>query len=121
MKSHTCSKDNVHYAYYTAGPLVVCCDTATPNFNLANCEVASEKSGGKVMEEKAERPWATLYIFQRKGKIVAVAIGQAPPVELHCDWDSLTRIPIMKNGARPTWEAYTWRPNSRPAKVGRRG
>jgi hypothetical protein len=34
-----------------------------------------------VAEEKMERPWATLYIFQRKGKIVAVAIGQVPPTE----------------------------------------
>jgi hypothetical protein len=51
-------------------------------------------------------PVATLYIYTRNKRIVAIAVGQAPPgVLVH--YDSLMRIPIMTNGDRPPWRAFT--------------
>jgi hypothetical protein len=51
-------------------------------------------------------PIATLYIYKRNKRIVAIAVGQAPPgVLVH--YDSLTRIPIMTNGDKPPWRTFT--------------
>lgn len=51
-------------------------------------------------------PVATLYIYTRNKRIVAIAVGQAPPgILVH--YDSLMRIPIMSNGDKPPWRAFT--------------
>jgi hypothetical protein len=52
-------------------------------------------------------PQATLYIFRRNGKAVAIAVGQYPP-DPGLTYDSLLRIPIVANGDRPSWRAFTW-------------
>lgn len=61
------------------------------------------------MSEIAE-PMATLYIYRLNGRAVAMAIGQFPPDPLDLRYDSLVRIPIMKNGDRPSWQTFIWRP-----------
>jgi hypothetical protein len=59
------------------------------------------------MAEISSSPIATLYVFQKRGRPVAIAIGQAPP-DPHCVYDALLRIPIMANGDRPAWRAFVW-------------
>lgn len=66
-----------------------------------------KKTGCRSEVEKRERPWLTLYAFWRGGKLMLLAIGRAPPHDIGLDWDELTRIPVTRNGAKPTWEAFT--------------
>lgn len=56
-------------------------------------------------------PIATLYIYQYRGRPVAIGLGQAPPDPGDVVWDSLLRIPIVRNGSRPPWRAWTCRQN----------
>jgi hypothetical protein len=58
------------------------------------------------MTSKTTEPVATLYIFRRNKRVVAVAVGQAPP-DIAVSYDNLMRIPIMTNGNRPPWRAFT--------------
>lgn len=53
---------------------------------------------------------ATLYIFVHSERIVRIAIGQWPP-DPGRYWDSLIRIPIAANGARPPWRMFTHKMN----------
>jgi hypothetical protein len=50
-------------------------------------------------------PDATLYIYRSNRRIVAIAIGHAPP-DIPISYDSLMRIPIVSNGNRPSWRAF---------------
>jgi len=54
------------------------------------------------------RPILTLYIYKNRGHAVAAAIGQVPPDPGGLDYDSLMRIPVVINGDRPHWRAFTW-------------
>jgi hypothetical protein len=58
------------------------------------------------MTSKTTEPVAVLYIYRRSKRIVAIAVGQAPP-DIAVSYDSLMRIPIMTNGNRPPWRAFT--------------
>jgi hypothetical protein len=58
------------------------------------------------MTSKTTEPVAVLYIYRRSKRIVAIAVGQAPP-DIAVSYDSLMRIPIMTNGDRPPWRAFT--------------
>jgi hypothetical protein len=51
-------------------------------------------------------PVTTLYIYRSNKRIVAIAIGHAPP-DIAVSYDSLMRIPIMTNGDKPPWRAFT--------------
>jgi hypothetical protein len=58
------------------------------------------------MTKKVAEPDATLYIYRSNRRIVAIAIGHAPP-DIPISYDSLMRIPIVSNGNRPSWRAFT--------------
>lgn len=58
------------------------------------------------MTTTSEPVVATFYIFRHQGHVVAVALGQASP-DPGCSWDAITRVPIVTNGHRPNWRAFT--------------
>jgi hypothetical protein len=58
------------------------------------------------MTTKTTEPVAILYIYRNNRRIVAIAVGHAPP-DIAVSYNSLTRIPIMTNGNRPPWRAFT--------------
>jgi hypothetical protein len=58
------------------------------------------------MTSKTTEPVAILYIYRSNKRVVAIAIGHAPP-DIAVSYDSLTRIPIMTNGNRPPWRTFT--------------
>lgn len=48
----------------------------------------------------------TLYIFKLNGRPVAMAFGDVPPDPGPLVYDSLLRIPVVRNGDRPAWRAF---------------
>lgn len=60
------------------------------------------------MVKQFSRPIATLYVYKLKRRVVSISLGHVPP-EPDFDWDTLTRIPVVANGSRPTWRAFTCR------------
>jgi hypothetical protein len=57
--------------------------------------------------QQVSPPVVTFYVFRRNGRVVATAIGQYPP-DPGLAYDSLMRIPVVANGNRPPWRAFTW-------------
>jgi hypothetical protein len=58
------------------------------------------------MTSKTTEPVAILYIYRSNKRVVAIAIGHAPP-DIAVSYDNLTRVPIMTNGNRPPWRTFT--------------
>lgn len=61
-----------------------------------------------MVREILTSPVATVYVFRKAKRPVAVAIGDYPPDPYELDYDSVLRIPVVANGNRPKWRAFSW-------------